>query len=554
MERMCRRSSRLLAGGLLIAVLALGVTVGAFMPRDDDFFALRKNFEIFGAVYEELVGNYVDDLNPEQLMRAGMDAMLEDLDPYTSFIDEAENTAMEMAARGRYGTVGLTVAVRDGRVTVSAPEEDASGYKQGVRAGDVITRIAETPTDDLTLSDVRSLLRGEPGTTVEVIIERESEPEPLRFQLTRTEVERRNVPYSGFVDAAPGIGYVKLDRFGRNAGTEVKAAIDQLAEKGSLDGLVLDLRDNPGGLLNEAVNLTQLFVPDGSTIVSTRGRLPTAQHIYRSKKTPTYPDLPLVVLVNEYSASASEIVAGAVQDLDRGVVLGTVTFGKGLVQVVKPLPYNTSIKITTAKYYTPSGRSIQAIDYGEHDGTSTEIPDSLRQTFETEGGRIVKDGRGIEPDVAVSPGAESELEQALRRRAAFFFYANHYAAEHPSIDTTFTVTDAVLGDFERWLATQDFSYRTAAERDLEHLAEKLSAVGYASADDEMTALREAVRAEKASDFDRHADRLKEILRSEIVARYFGRTTQVQASLDHDVQVQEALALLTDADAYSDVLE
>jgi carboxyl-terminal processing protease len=554
MERTRRYSSRLLLGGLLLAVLALGVTVGAFMPRDDDFFALRKNFEIFGAVYEELVGNYVDDLNPEQLMRAGMDAMLEDLDPYTAFIDEAENTAMEMAVRGRYGTVGLNVAVRDGRMTVSAPVEDASGYKQGVRAGDVITRIAETPTDDLTLSDVRSLLRGEPGTTVEVMIEREGEPEPLRFLLTRTEVERRTVPYSGFVDAAPGIGYVKLDRFGRSAGSEVEAAIDQLAENGPLDGLVLDLRDNPGGLLKEAVKLTQLFVPDGSTIVSTRGRLPTAQHIYRSKKAPTYPDLPLVVLVNEYSASASEIVAGAVQDLDRGVVLGTVTFGKGLVQVVKPLPYNTSIKITTAKYYTPSGRSIQAIDYGEHDGTSTEIPDSLRQTFETEGGRIVKDGRGIEPDVAVSPGAESELEQALRRRAAFFFYANHYAAEHPSIDTTFTVTDAVLGDFERWLATQDFSYRTAAERDLEHLAEKLSAVGYASADDEMTALREAVRAEKASDFDRHADRLKEILRSEIVARYFGRTTQVQASLDHDVQVQEALALLTDADAYSDVLE
>ncbi|NBC16618.1 MAG: hypothetical protein GVY18_04780 [Bacteroidetes bacterium] len=187
------------------------------------------------------------------------------------------------------------------------------------------------------------------------MIEREGEPEALRFLLTRTEVQRRNVPYSGFVDAAPGIGYVKLDRFGRNAGSEVEAAIDQLAENGPLDGLVLDLRDNPGGLLKEAVKLTQLFVPDGSTIVSTRGRLPTAQHIYRSSKAPTYPDLPLVVLVNEYSASASEIVAGAVQDLDRGVVLGTTTFGKGLVQVVKPLPYNTSIKITTAKYYTPSG-------------------------------------------------------------------------------------------------------------------------------------------------------------------------------------------------------
>ena len=261
-----------------------------------------------------------------------------------------------------------------------------------------------------------------------------------------------------------------------------------------------------------------------------------------------------MILVNEISASASEIVAGAMQDLDRGIVVGVPSYGKGLVQIVKPLPYNTSLKITTSKYYTPSGRSIQSIDYGQHDGAPKTVADSLRRSYTTARGRIVRDGGGIEPDVLVSLGDESELEQALRRRAAFFFYANHYAATHPSIDPGFTVTDATLKDFRSWLDSQNFTYRTAAERDLERLADLLAANAYTGTRDELAQLQKAVQQEKASDFGRHETRLKEKLREEILARYYGRTAQVKASLANDPQFNKATELLRDSRAYGRVLK
>lgn len=550
------KNLRLLLSVLLIATLGLGFLAGFWVPRDDDFFALRKNFQIFGAVYEELVGNYVDPLDAERIMRTGIEAMLQDLDPYTVFFDEADNTNIGIASQGKYGEVGLNVGLRNGKVTVSAPQEDASGYKQGVRTGDVITEIGGQSTEGLSLRDVYSVLRGEPGTVVEVTVVREGEPEPLRYLLTREERMRHNVSYSGFVgdDTSSGLGYVKLERFGRGAAAETRKAIQALNDASALKGLVLDLRDNPGGLLNDAVDISQFFVPNGSTIVSTRGRTSATERVYRSTIAPIMPDLPLVVLVNEISASASEIVAGAMQDLDRGVVVGVPSYGKGLVQIVKPLPYNTSLKITTSKYYTPSGRSIQSIDYGQHDGAPTTMADSLRRSYTTARGRIVRDGGGIEPDVLVSLGNESELEQALRRRAAFFFYANHYAATHPSVAPDFTVTDATLKDFRSWLDSQNFTYRTAAERDLERLADLLAANAYTGTRDELADLQKAVQQEKANDFERHETRLKEELREEILARYYGRTAQVKASLANDPQFNKATELLRDSRAYGRVLK
>ncbi len=549
------RSVRWYTAVLFLATLLVGVTVGFWMPRDDEFFAIRKNFQIFGALYEELISNYVDDLNPEQVMRAGIESMLDDLDPYTVFIDEANNIDIDILTRGRYGGIGLNVGIRNGQVTVSSPIENTSGYKQGVRAGDIITHIAGQSTEGMSLRDVTALMRGEPGTAVEMRIMREGEPDPLQFLLTREEVELHNVSYSGFLkdDAEAGIGYVKLERFGRNAADEIRHALQTMEETAPLQGLVLDLRDNPGGLLDEAVALMQFFVPHGSTIVSTRGRLSNTERAYRSSVEPLYPDLPVTVLVNEYSASASEIVAGAMQDLDRGVIVGASSFGKGLVQIVRPLPYNTSIKITTAKYYTPSGRSIQAIDYGRHDGSSATIPDSLRRTYETLGGREVRDGSGIEPDVRVSSGEESELEQALRRRAAFFFYANHYAATHPTIDPSFVVTDAIYDDFRAWLKREGFSYSTTMEHNMEQLVEELEANGYTSTGDEVAALTRALAQEKAMDFNRHEDRLKARLRAEILSRYLDRDEQVKSSLAHDAQVLRADELLKDRREYRSIL-
>ena len=540
---------------LLTVLLGSGVFVGFFMPPDDDFFALRKNFHVLRAIYEELVTGYVDDLDAEALLRSGIDAMLADLDPYTAFIDEADNADIEIITRGRYGGVGLNLGMRGGKITVISPVEGASGYKQGIRAGDILTHIAGKSTEGLSLSDIRNLMRGEPGTAVEITIVREGLDEPLNFLLTREEVRLKNVTYSGFIedDTLLGIGYIRLDRFARDADSEVQRAIKALDETGRLQSLILDLRDNPGGLLDAAVRITQLFVPQGSTIVSTRGRSPETERTYRSQTAPLLPDLPLVVLVNEYSASASEIVAGAIQDLDRGVIVGTTSYGKGLVQVIKPLPYNTSLKMTTSRYYTPSGRSIQAIDYGRHDGTSSEIPDSLRRVFRTAHGRAVLDGNGIEPDIEVSPGEVSELEQALDRRAAIFFFANHYAATHPTIPPSFTVTDEVMEEFKTWLEDQGFTYRTDAERSIDDIARALEELGYESATDEVKALRAAVAKEKAEDFDRHDERIRERLRAEILARYSGEEAQIKAALARDAQVKAAVSLLQDNTAYAAVL-
>lgn len=540
---------------LLVLTLGVGFFAGTWMPRDDDFFALRKNFEIFGSVYEELVTDYVDPLDPERMMRNGLEAMLEDLDPYTVFFDEADNADIDIITRGRYGGVGLNVQIRNGRVTVTSPVENASGYKQGVRAGDIITHIGGKSTEDLSMSDLRNLMRGEPGTAVEFTIEREGEPEPLLFMLTREEVRLKNVTYSDFArgDTASGIAYVKLERFGQGAAQEVKRSLTDMQQATPLKGVILDLRDNPGGLLDDAVEIVQLFVPQGSEIVSTRGRSPQTQRTYRSSSAPMLPDVPVAVLMNDISASASEIVAGAIQDLDRGLVIGVPSYGKGLVQIVKPLPYNTSLKITTAKYYTPSGRSIQAIDYSRHDGDFDKIPDSLRTTYKTAAGRTVKDGRGIEPDVEVTLGDDSELEEALRRRAAFFFFANHYAASHTALPADLDM-DAIYKDFRAWLGTQDFSYRTSAERAIAEVGDDLATTGYTGASDEVAALQAAIVKEKNQDFDRHADRLKNLLRAEIMARFAPEREQIQSALAHDPQFRQAIALVENADAYRKALQ
>ena len=538
-----------------LVVLCFGFLAGFWMP-DDEYFALRKNFQIFGAIYEELVTGYVDPLNPETLMRSGIDAMLQDLDPYTNFFDEADNGDIDIITRGRYGGVGLNVGVRNGRFTVVAPVEGASGYVQGVKAGDLILKADGQEVKDLSLTDLRNILRGEPGSAVSIQVSREGTPEPIEFILTREDVELKNVTHFGFVGegAKDGIGYIKLERFAQDATKETREAIVSMQEQGSLNGLILDLRGNPGGLLSAAIEITQFFVPHGSTIVSTKGKLSTSERTYQSTVTPLVPDLPVVVLIDNISASASEIVSGALQDLDRGVILGVPSFGKGLVQIVKPLPYNTSLKMTTSKYFIPSGRSIQAIDYKLHDGDFEEIPDSLRRTFKTKAGRSVMDGRGIEPDVEVQAGQQSELEQALTRKAAFFFFANYFAATQDEVPVDFVVNDQVYGTFKQWLQEEEFTYRTAAEQAADELAEHLQAMGYNKTSDELQTLQSAIAEEKEADFNRHQSQIKERIRAEILARYFGESAQVEASLTHDLQYKEAVQILLDNKRYKNILQ
>lgn len=542
---------------VVIGTLCLGLTVGFWMPRDDTLFTIKKNFEIFSQLYEEVATEYVDPVDPGQLMQTGIDAMLETLDPYTVFIDESENENIDIMTEGSYGGVGLSVGVKNGDITVISPLEGYSAYKQGIRAGDVITRIDSVSTDELSMNDVQNMLRGEAGTTVSLEIKRTGIPEPLTFTLTRARVRLENVTYAGFIEEAPTskIGYVRLERFARGAPEELREAIDSLERAGPLEGLILDLRNNPGGLLESAVAVSELFLPREEKIVSTRGRDGKNTRVYRSDHQPLLETTPLVIMVNESSASASEIVAGAVQDLDRGIIIGERTFGKGLVQVIKSLPYNTSLKMTISRYYTPSGRSIQAIDYKHDDvsGGAREIPDSLRKTFTTDNGRTVRGGGGIEPDVKITRTPQGELEKALTRQSAFFTYANRYTADHDSIPTPFTVEDTLLHDFEEWLKSEQFTYKTTIDRTVQQLATKLDSVDYDETGDELQALRDAITTEQQEDFNRHSTQLKEHLRTEIVSRYRGKSEQIRSSLPTDRQIDEAISVLTDSSGYHAVL-
>ena len=543
---------RLLVGSVVLGSLL--VFLAGFRPADDDiFFAIKKNLTIFGSLYEELAVGYVDPVDAEQLMRTGLESMLNTLDPYTVFIDEATNEDIDIATRGRYAGVGLTVAVQQGAITVVTPIEGYSGFRQGVRAGDIIIEVAGRGVEGLKPSEVTELFRGDPGTTVSLVIERQGEIQPIEFLLTREQVRVKNVTYAGLLPGSR-IGYVRLERFAREAYAELLDAVRELQAQQELDGLIIDLRDNPGGLLEAAVDISGMFVPQGTEIVSTKGRLPQTHRAYRSRRAPVMPDIPLAVLVNGNSASASEIVAGALQDLDRAVVVGERTFGKGLVQVIRPLPYNTSLKMTTSKYYTPSGRSIQSVAYTHRaeDGYAVAIADSLKKLYLTASGREVKGGGGIEPDIEVPMAELSDLEEALVRRSAFFRFANRFAATRPSIPEDYVVTDAVCDEFRSWLDDEGFVFESRAEWLLAELSDEAQHAGYAIRK-ELTSVERSLESQKDLEFGRHEARLKEELRKEILARYFGETALIRASLAHDEQVKRAASLLADGTTLRDIL-
>ncbi|MGA7304236.1 MAG: S41 family peptidase [Rhodothermales bacterium] len=544
---------RFLVGTVLVGALAVFLT-GFRQPDDDIFFSIKKNLTIFGSLYEELAVGYVDPVDPERLMRTGLESMLNTLDPYTVFIDEATNEDIDIATRGRYAGVGLTVAMQQGAITVVTPIEGYSGFRQGVRAGDVVIEVAGRNVTGLTPSEVGELFRGDPGTTVNLVVEREGEIRPIEFVLTRELVRLKNVTYAGLLPDSR-IGYLKLERFARDAYAELLEGVHELQSQGQIDGLIIDLRDNPGGLLEAAVDISGMFVPQGTEIVSTRGRLPQTHRAYRSRRAPVMPDVPLAVLVNGNSASASEIVAGALQDLDRAVIVGDRTFGKGLVQIIRPLPYNTSLKMTTSKYYTPSGRSIQAITYTHRveDGYAVAVADSLQKVYLTASGRTVKGGGGIEPDVSIPVPDRSDLEEALIRKSAFFRFANAFAATHTSIPEDFVVTDAILKDFRSWLDADSFTYESRTEALLGQLADEAGAAGY-DLKKEVSTVEKSLASQKDLAFGRYQSQLKEELRKEILARYFGETALIRASLAHDVQVKRAVKALSDPTSLRNTLQ
>ena len=534
---------------LALAVLVL--LAASAEAQEVDYFAIRKSFGLYGAVYEILASEYVDAIDAEALMRSGIGAMTGSLDPYTVYYDEATAAASRLQQGGDVGGVGVVVAERGGRLVVVSVLDGSDAERQGLRAGDTVVSLAGQMAAGLAAQRVNGLLRGEPGSTVPLEVTREGEAEPLRFVLVRAGDPDTEVTYSGFLgDPADGVGYVRLGRFLQDAAGQVARAVAGLQEDGELRGLVLDLRGNPGGLLDQAVALSGQFLPLGTVITQTRGRAAGTDQTYHTQEPPTVPDLPVVVLQDGASASASEIVAGALQDHDRAVIVGETSFGKGLVQVVRPMPYGTALKLTVSRYTTPSGREIQRLTYAQGTEATEAGPG---RTFETAAGRTVRSGVGIEPDVAVSLGEESELERALVRSAAFLRFANRFAADTPTLPTGFRVDDALLRRFQQFVEGEGLDYRTDAERTADALADDLAEAGYDGATRALRDLREAVAREKARDFERHADRLRSSLRQEILSRYVGQQAQTVDALSEDAVVAEARRLILDPAAYARAL-
>ncbi|HUI64723.1 MAG TPA: S41 family peptidase [Bacteroidota bacterium] len=541
--------ARTLVLGLSLLVLAAG---GGFMllPDTDLYLRINKGIDVFGRVYKEIATNYVDEIDPEKFMQAGIDGMLSTLDPYTVYIDREEGDEVDLLTNGKYGGIGVTIGVRDGFLKIITVMDGYSAARAGILPGDRLLEVGGVKVGTKKPDEVRGLTRGDPGTEVKVVIQREGAPKPLEFVLIREEIQVKNVTYSGFVNE--GIGYIRLERFSRKAGEEVRQAIKELKIQGDLKGLVLDLRGNPGGLLDAAVDVVSKFVPRGSTIVSTKGRKPEADKVYQSSEEPILPTTPLVVLTDRGSASASEIVAGALQDLDRAMIVGTRTFGKGLVQTILPLNFGAQLKITTARYYIPSGRSIQEIDYQHRDrnGVFATVPDSLKREFKTLHGRRVYEFGGIAPDSVVKELDEGPMVRDLMRKALFFKFANTYVMAHKG-EAISGVNESILAAFREFLDSENFDYQEDSEGKIKDLRQIADRSHYGKdVFDTLDKLEVTLEKEKTHGFDRYKDHITDELNIELMGRVGGEHGRIEASLKEDLALRTASSLLNDPKLYA----
>ena len=543
-----------LAVSFLIVLFGIGSI--AFETIDSGyFFKINKSLEILGRVYKEVSVNYVDEVDPEKLMESGIDGLLGTLDPYTNFISETEGDEVELITTGEYGGIGVTVGVRDGYITILSLMDGYSAQKVGLQVGDRIVGVEGKPVIGTKPEALRSMTRGEVGSEVRLRIQREGEEDTLLFTLIREQIHVKNVSYSCLIDSE--IGYIKLDHFSRNAGNEMRLAIQDLGLKGQIKGLVLDLRDNPGGLLDAAVEVVEKFVPKGSPIVSTKGRKGDSEKKYSSVEEPMLPRTPLVVLVNHNSASASEIVTGAIQDLDRGVILGTRTFGKGLVQTITPLPYNNQLKITTAKYYTPSGRCIQEIDYFHRDnaGGVTMTADSLKHEFRTTGGRRVYERGGINPDTIIESPEASAINKELLRKLMYFKFATTYVAQHKNTSDFFRNDQTLLDKFKDFLTKQNFTFQDDGEKKLQEFQDVTEKAKYGEEVRRVIEeLKKQVASEKINAYQKNLTEIRRELLMEIAGRYGGEGGRSAVRVQYDVQLKVAQYVLADAVCYERLLK
>ena len=542
----------------LVLTVGIGSTLFfSFSPvKGSDLFEITKNLSIFSSVYKEIDMFYVEEVEPGKLMKTGLDAMLKSLDPYTNYIPESKIEDYRLMTTGEYGGIGSLIRKSGEYAIITEPYEGYPAQKSGLRAGDKILRIDGKDMKGKSTQEVSSLLKGQSGTKLEIVVDRDGTESA--FELIRENVKLPEVAYYGIIDENESVGYVKLNSFTNTASQRVGEALTDLEGKG-MKKLVLDLRGNGGGLLNEAVNIVNFFIPKGSLVVETKGRVEEVNRTYKTQNQPWNLEIPVVVLIDDYSASASEIVAGSLQDLDRGVVIGRNSYGKGLVQQTKNLEFNAKVKLTIAKYYTPSGRCIQRLDYSDldDDGSGTAVADSLIETFKTKNGREVKDGRGIDPDVQVDPGVYSRLTETLVRKNLIFNYATEYRKTNDSIMPAkeFEISDQVYDEFIGFLKDKNYEYKNESEEYLETLTEIVKDEKYYdAAKDEIEALKTKLSADKITDLQRFKDEVIEILENEIVSRYYYQNGRIEVAVKRDPYIINSIEVLNDTARYNGILD
>lgn len=534
---------------------AFVISINAFGQSKE--FEISKNLDIYSTLFKQLHLNYVDPINPGQLNEEAIKAMLESLDPYTVYISESQIEDYKFMTTGQYGGIGALIQKRDDYVIISEPYEGFPADKAGLMAGDRILSIDGNSAKDKTASQISELMKGQPGSSFEITVQRPNLDEELTKTIVREEIKIDNVPYYGMVEN--NMAYIKLTNFTDNAGASVAKAYREL-KTNEPAGLVLDLRDNGGGLLHEAVNIMNIFVDKGQTIVKTKGKLPDKNNTYKTTRSAIDEDIPVVVLINNRSASASEIVSGAMQDLDRGVLVGERTFGKGLVQNIMPLSYNTKAKITVAKYYIPSGRCIQEIDYSngnDENGGYDKIPDSLIKAYQTLNGRKVYDGKGIRPDIEIGPEEASRIAMTLYAKSHIFDFATKFRQDHDTVasPSEFEITSDMYDEFLAFLEGKEFEYTTETEKALEKLKDKAQSEKYWQfIETHFENLEQDLIEHKSNDLITFQEDIKELLRTEIVSRYYYQKGTIEASLKNDKQLKKATEVLTNKTMYESILE
>jgi len=538
----------------LLAVIFLS---GSIIAQEENNFEISKSLEIYGDIMRQLNLNYADNINPGNLNQDAIDAMLKNLDPYTVYIPESKMEDYELMSKGEYGGIGAMIQKQGDWVVISEPYEGFPAQKSGLQAGDEIRVIDGDSARGKSTSAVSEKLKGTPGTAVNVTIRHFNSNTDTTYTIVREKVKIPNVPYYGMV--SKNIGYISLIQFSQNAGNDVKNAFLTLKkEHKNLKGVVFDLRSNGGGLLNEAVKIANIWLPKNRLIVKTKGKIKANTHTYNTQAAAIDTKIPLVILVNGNTASASEIVSGSMQDYDRGVIIGSRTFGKGLVQNVIPISYNSKLKVTIAKYYIPSGRCIQAINYFDRQqgDDPSKVPDSLINAFKTKGGRTVYDGGGIEPDIKIKNQKFNQVTGDLYAQNYIFKFANRYRSRHDSISDPglFTVSDSLFEAFKNFVGDK-FDYKTETEAVLKRLRESAEREAYASAiDSTIQILEKEVKEEKKKDLDKNKEEIKQLLRIEIITRYYYQKGKVQSSLIDDPEIAKAIEVINNVDEYQSILK